>query len=573
MIALLAVTLWPGLLAIALLLRPLSGPARALAPWAALPALVVALLPREAGQELVIPSLLLGSRVGLDAAATVLLPAAALLWLTSGVFARRYLAAGPRRDAFEAWFLAAQSGNLILLVALDAALFYVGFALMSFAAYGLVVHDGTARARHAGRVYLVMVVAGELCLFGALAVALEMAGSVDFAALRAAVAAHPTDGGAIVIALALAGFGFKAGLLGLHVWLPLAHPVAPSPASAVLSGAMIKAGLIGWLRLLPVGEAALPGWGWLLVGVGLATAFYAVAAGLCQREPKTVLAYSSVSQMGLMGLGIGLALALPGHPEIIAAVIVYALHHGLAKGALFLGAGIAARPLAAGWAVHAARAALVLGALTLAGAPVSGGLVAKFALKEAVHFLPAPWDGRLGACLAASAVATALLMLRFLYLAWPRPTPNARGPAAGLWLPWLGLLAAAWLAPWLLGDPLRGAAAAAPAVSGSAWPLLAAVALALLAARFAGRWPLPRVPPGDVAWPVSRGLRLAGRHLLYACGLLARLRDAVQAALPAMLPAAAWTGALRRGEQALLGWRLTGFLVVLAAVAIAWLAT
>ena len=88
------------------------------------------------------------------------------------------------------------------------------------------------------------------------------------------------------------------GLVPLHVWLPLAHPAAPMPASAVLSGAIIKAGVIGLIRFLPF-DGALPDWGAVLTAVGLLTAFYGVAVGITQANPKTVLAYSSVSQMGL----------------------------------------------------------------------------------------------------------------------------------------------------------------------------------------------------------------------------------------------------------------------------------
>ena len=94
------------------------------------------------------------------------------------------------------------------------------------------------------------------------------------------------------------GFGIKAGALALHFWLPLAHPAAPVPASAVLSGAMIKAGLLGWLRFLPLGYAALPAAGLGLVGVGLAAALIGAAAGALQRNPKTVLAWSSVARWG-----------------------------------------------------------------------------------------------------------------------------------------------------------------------------------------------------------------------------------------------------------------------------------
>jgi hypothetical protein len=103
---------------------------------------------------------------------------------------------------------------------------------------------------------------------------------------------------------------------------------------------MIKAGLIGWLRVLPIGEVALPGWATLVITLGLLTALGGVAVGLTQRNPKANLAYSSVSQMGLMMVLVGVALAVPDGAELsVAAAGVYALHHGLAKGALFLGVG------------------------------------------------------------------------------------------------------------------------------------------------------------------------------------------------------------------------------------------
>jgi hydrogenase-4 component B len=161
-------------------------------------------------------------------------------------------------------------------------------------------------------------------------------GTLALVELPARLAGAP--GGELAAALLIAGFGVKAGLLGLHVWLPLAHPVAPTPASAVLSGAMVKAGLLGWLRFLPLGTAALPVVGATLVVLGLAGAFLAALAGVLQRDAKTILAYSTVSQMGLLAVGVGLALAEPAAwPLAAAALPLYALHHGCTKAALFLG--------------------------------------------------------------------------------------------------------------------------------------------------------------------------------------------------------------------------------------------
>jgi hydrogenase-4 component B len=115
----------------------------------------------------------------------------------------------------------------------------------------------------------------------------------------------------LAVGLLAAGFAVKAGIMPLHVWLPLAHPAAPVAASAVLSGALIKAGLIGWLRLLPLGGAAWPGWGTVFVVVGLTTAIAGALIGVAQTRPKVVLAYSSVSQMGIIATLVGVGLLAP----------------------------------------------------------------------------------------------------------------------------------------------------------------------------------------------------------------------------------------------------------------------
>jgi formate hydrogenlyase subunit 3/multisubunit Na+/H+ antiporter MnhD subunit len=167
------------------------------------------------------------------------------------------------------------------------------------------------------------------------------------------------------------------GLLPLHVWLPLAHPAAPMPASAVLSGVIVKAGVIGLIRFLPV-EPALPDWGAVLAAAGLLTAYWGVAIGLTQRNPKTVLAYSTVSQMGLVAAVLGMGLLAGGGAGT--AGTFYAAHHVLAKGALFLAVGVVAATGAGRlWPVLLPAAVLALG---FGGLPLTGGYVAKLAVKD-----------------------------------------------------------------------------------------------------------------------------------------------------------------------------------------------
>jgi hydrogenase-4 component B len=212
--------------------------------------------------------LFLGAQFGLDSVRQVFLLFTAILWAVAGLYSGAYLV-GHRRDRiFFFLFLLAFSGNVGLILAEDVATFYTFFALMTFSAYGLVVFDGNPRAFRAGRVYIVMAVIGEAMILGAIFLIVRDAPGLLLADLAAVVSESPLRD--VIIALTLAGFGVKAGMIGLHMWLPLAHPVAPTPASAVLSGAMIKAGLLGWIHLLPMGAHTSEAWSGIIITLGLA---------------------------------------------------------------------------------------------------------------------------------------------------------------------------------------------------------------------------------------------------------------------------------------------------------------
>jgi formate hydrogenlyase subunit 3/multisubunit Na+/H+ antiporter MnhD subunit len=214
--------------------------------------------------------------------------------------------------------------------------------------------------------------------------------------------------------LALLGLAFaiKAGLIGVHIWLPLAHPAAPVAASAVLSGTMIKAALIGWFRFLPLGEAALPEFGSLLLVIGALTALFSAGVGLVQCEPKAVLAYSSIGKMGIMSAAIGLVAIEPSlAAATLPALALYAAHHGLTKGALFLGVGVV-KGIRTRWTLTL----LVIPALALAGAPFTSGAAAKELLKSTFDATSGGWTGLMLWLLLASTIVATLLMFRFLYL-------------------------------------------------------------------------------------------------------------------------------------------------------------
>jgi formate hydrogenlyase subunit 3/multisubunit Na+/H+ antiporter MnhD subunit len=461
-----------------------------------------ALVPVQHRVEL--PWLLLGTVLGLEDTGRIFLAFTSVLWLAAGIYGAGSMREGPHAARFRVFFLLAMAGNLWLIVGQDLVSFYLGFSLMGLASYGLVVHQGDRSALRAGKVYLVMTLIGELTLFAALVLIADHAGSL--APDRAALAGL----GSVTVGLLIFGLAIKAGLVPVHVWLPLAHPAAPVPASAVLSGAMIKVALLGWLRFLPVGQEVLTDWGALLVFLGLASLFFAIPIGLVQSNPKVILAYSSVSKMGLMVLTLGLILLEPAFAAAgILALSLFAAHHALVKGGLFLGVGLR-HHAGAQWLV---LVGIVVLALSLAGVPPSSGAVAKYGIKP---ILAGPdWSWLTGA-VTISTVGTGLLMARFLWVIWrtePHPTPGyVSGGAA-----WGALVLLSLLFPMVLGTPAAWVS--------NGWPIGAAVLLALPVALVAWRKPrllhpvVDLVRPGDllvlirpVMAALGFALRVAGRR-------------------------------------------------------------
>lgn len=472
-----------------------------LAPWSAIPALVAVAWIRPE-QTVSIPWLLLEIHLALDATGRIFLFFTAVLWLLAGIYAQSYLSSDAKRTQFLFFYLLSMSGNLGLIIAHDVISFYVFFGLMSFASYGLVVHNGDAEALRAGRIYMILVVIGEVLLFTALLWQTQAVGSLllsEFSSVK------PSG---MFVGLVLIGFGIKAGALPVHVWLPLAHPAAPTPASAVLSGTMIKAGLLGWLRFLPIGQLAMPQWGTLCIIAGLLAAYYAVAVGLTQRNPKAVLAYSSISQMGLMTVGIGLAVGWPQTvPTVIPAISIYACHHALAKGALFLGVGIIGSAESSRTADRLAAGGMILASLALAGAPLTSGAVAKIALKFPLKALQGSWVPGLYWLLALAAVGTTLLMSRLIYIVTVHRSNHGK-PKIGMWLSWMLALLLTAIAVWLLPAARRAVTDALQPISlwQAFWPVAVAMLISVVAGLKATRHIGPSrlvIPQGDLLVAIS----------------------------------------------------------------------
>jgi formate hydrogenlyase subunit 3/multisubunit Na+/H+ antiporter MnhD subunit len=442
--------------------------------------LIIAPLPALAASLLAVGSAvtfwrgLVPMTLSLDVPRAMLLGVCALLWTAAAVYAAVGRRGSPISYQFAVCWLLTLAGNVGVFVTADLATFFLSYTLVSIPAYGIIVDDDTPEVRHAGAVYMAYTVLGETILLMAFAL-LRAAAPGDSLMIRDVLAALPgSPWRGVTVALLIAAFGMKIGLVSLHVWMPLTYRAAPIPAAAVLSGAAVKAGVIGLIRFLPFG-VALPVAGSALVAVGFIGAFYGVAVGLTQVHPKVVLAYSSVSQMGLIAATLGVALAA-GDPGADNPVAFYAAHHVLVKGALFLAAGLAVTsPLRRRMVLLLPGFILALG---LGGLPLTGGALAKLALKV-------PLGGGLALSLSSlSAAGTTLLMLHFMRLV---ASPVARHPGAApirLADPYLLLAGTSVVIPWILYPVATGAspisAVAPAALWETVWPVLLGVLLAAL---------------------------------------------------------------------------------------------
>ncbi len=395
-----------------------------------------------------LPWLLFGTALVLDATNTPFLLLTIAVWSAAALTLISAPAAATEGARFRFLFLVAFSANLWLILAAEPLGFYLGFAAMGLATYGLILEPGGQRQQRAARLYLAMTLVAELAIFAALVL---MATPQDLG-WRFPLPPQ-TDG--TTIALLLLGLGIKGGLMPLHLWLPLTYATAPLAVAAALSGAMSKAALLGWLRLLPLGQTPLPDWGLLFIGLGLTSLLLALGIGLSQANPRRILAYSSISTSGLFVLVLGLMLLKPELVPIgTPALALYAVHHALVFAGLFLGLGLRKQ----GPSHPRLDLGLILLAAALAGVPFTSGALVKSLLKPLLNAVDWVW---LDLALAIAAVGAALLMVRFIWLIAPlsvRPiqTPQDK-PCSTLSFfglgAWFLLVGTVIILPFVLGGP------------------------------------------------------------------------------------------------------------------------
>ena len=235
----------------------------------------------------------------------------------------------------------------IVFTSADAFLFLIGWEVMALVAYGLVTfYHEDRETRRAGLLYIVMAHVDAGCLLLGFALLMHVSGGTDFASFRAAAAHLSSAQQSTAFVLFFLGFGIKAGVIPFHIWLPAAHPVAPSNISALLSGLVIKTGIYGMARIFLDGLGVLPSWAGLLVlVVGVASAVLGVLYALMEHDLKRLLAYHSIENIGiiLIGLGAALVFRVAGHPQLagvaLIAALFHTLNHAIFKCLLFLGAG------------------------------------------------------------------------------------------------------------------------------------------------------------------------------------------------------------------------------------------
>jgi hydrogenase-4 component B len=356
----------------------------------------------------------------LDPLAAYFLLVITVLGAAVSLYALGYLDAAhssPGVAAVYNGFLAA----MVLVVLADTVFaFLCAWEAMSLLSYLLVVHEHQhAEVRRAGYLYLVMTHVGTAFLVPAFLALFVVTGSLDFGSFRAAAPTLPSLTRNLVFLLALVGFSTKAGVIPLHIWLPQAHPAAPSHVSALMSGVMIKTAVYGLLRL---GWAfAGPGpawWGAVVLTLGIVSAVLGVLYALMEHDLKRLLAYHSVENIGIILIGIGTAFLLSARGAAVLAALALAaglyhvLNHAVFKGLLFLGAGAVQKATHTrdferlGGLIHRmpwTAGTFLIGAAAISALPPLNGFVSEWLTFQALLQLAATASGPVGATGAAAA--------------------------------------------------------------------------------------------------------------------------------------------------------------------------
>lgn len=348
----------------------------------------------------------LGIGFTLDGFRLVYIAVISFMWLISSVVSMEYFKHSKNKNRYYLFLLLTYGAVMGVFLAEDLYTVFLFFEMISFTSYAWVAHDEKEKSLRAAGIYLGMAVIGGMVMLMGLFLYVDVVGSAKFIMLNnpfismnwsSVLAANEKQIWIAGICL-LTGFGVKAGAFPLHVWLPKAHPVAPAPASALLSGVLTKCGIFGILILTCYIFSAVDGWkaawGTLLLLTGVITMFGGALLALCSVDLKHTLACSSMSQIGFILIGIGM-IALLGEENILAVrgTILYMVNHSLFKLVLFLAAGVVVMNThqmnlndicGFGRKKPLLHFVFLMGALGISGVPLWSGYIGKTLLHESI---------------------------------------------------------------------------------------------------------------------------------------------------------------------------------------------
>ncbi len=344
-----------------------------------------------------LPALLGGIRFEADGFRGTYACVAGVMWLFTTLFSQEYLRHYRNRNRYWFFTLMTAGATAGVFLASDLLTAFIFFEIMSFTSYVMVVHDENAPAMRAGQTYLAVAVLGGMVMLMGLFLLFRQAGTLAVSELRAACAAVPEgERGNLYLAgaLILFGYGAKAGMFPLHIWLPKAHPAAPAPASALLSGILTKAGVFGVLVLSARVFCHDGSWGTAMLVLGEMTMVTGAVLAVFSVNLKRTLACSSVSQIGFILTGIGMQ-GLLGEENALAVwgTELHMINHSLFKLVLFMCAGAIYMNThrldmndirGFGRGKPALMITFLVGCLGIGGVPLFSGYISKTLLHEGI---------------------------------------------------------------------------------------------------------------------------------------------------------------------------------------------
>lgn len=293
--------------------------------------------------EAVLPGILCGLHMEADGFRGIYALIAGFMWLMTTVFSRQYLSHYRNKNRYYFFVLLTFGATVGVFLSADLLTTFIFFEIMSFTSYVMVIHDENDSAMRAGQTYLAVAVLGGMVLLMGLFLLYRQIGTLEISKLTSVCASldaskRPTlyvAGGLILF-----GFGAKAGMYPLHIWLPKAHPVAPAPASALLSGILTKAGIFGVLVLSCRVFLHDAPWGTAILALGVVTMFTGALLAVFSVNLKRTLACSSVSQIGFVLVGVGMQCLLAEENSLaVWGTELHMVNHSLLKLVLFMTAG------------------------------------------------------------------------------------------------------------------------------------------------------------------------------------------------------------------------------------------